>query len=230
MAKQKKDFGLIVWLVGRLLTVLTSMRKTNGHFSVPFEAYERLGSPEGEETLEKVIRLIHEEWLAGQPKTKQPAPLLANHHCVRVTYAPMPSMDDLKKEWGKDNVSVIFGGRPFTLHASCVGMDRTPGEKVFCLHDTGIDDWESEAEIGKALERRDQFASNGRRPATEEETYEFAMAHPELADFVGLGSFAMHGGYRLVAGVWQRGSQRVLGSYWVGDRFRRRIRVLLVSK
>lgn len=152
-----------------------------------------------------------------------------DHYRVRVTYAQMPSMDDLKKEWGKDNVSDIFDGRPFTLHASCVGMDRTPGEKVFYVHDAG-GDWESEERIAWGLKQRSAVAPNGYRPATHEETYEFAKAHPELVDFVGLGSFAVLGGGRYVAFVWRLDSQRVLADGWFVSGWRRRLRVLFVSK
>ena len=243
-ANKKKDFGLVVWVFGWLLSLIVAISKIVKRRSIPFEAFEWLASDAGANTLDRMIALVHTDWLAEQPKPVEQQPqgghpyrdpptngttLPKDHYRVSLKYAGMPSMDALKKEWGKDNVSVIFDGRPFTLHASCVGMDRTPGEKVFCLHDTGSD-WESEAEIAKALERRDQFAPNGRRPATEEETYEFAMAHPELVDFVGLGSFAVGGAGRGVAYVWRSDGQRVLGLVWVGGRFRRRLRVLLVSK
>jgi hypothetical protein len=156
------------------------------------------------------------------------AELPPNHYRVPVTYAPVPSMDALKKEWGKDNVSVIFDGRPFNFHASCVGMGRTPGEKTFYVHDIGHD-WESEERIAWGLKQRNAAAPNGYRPATHEETYEFAKAHPELVDFVGLGSFAAGDDRRCVALVWQGVSQRILGSDWFGDRWFRRARVLFVA-
>lgn len=152
-----------------------------------------------------------------------------DHYIVPLTYKPLPPIDALKKAWGKDNVSDIFDGRPFTLHASCVGMDRTPSEKVFYLHDAG-GDWESEEQIAWGEKQRNTAAPNGYRPATHEETYEFAKAHPELVDFVGCGSFALRGDDRRVASVWQYGSRRVLGSGGFGGGWRRGHRVLFVSK
>ncbi len=170
------------------------------------------------------IQKLMEETLKAQIQG-----LPADHYRVPVTYAPMPSMETLKKEWGEDNVSVIFDGRPFTLHTSCVGMDRTPGERTFYVHDAG-GDWESEERIAWGLKQRNVVAPNGYRPATPEETYEFAKAHPELVDFVGLGSLAVNGDNRYVADVWQNDGQRVLGSYWLGGRWARGYRVLFVAK
>lgn len=152
-----------------------------------------------------------------------------DHYRVHVTYAPMPPIDALKKEWGKDNVSDIFDGRPFTLHDSCVGMDSTPGEKIFYLHDAG-GGWESEEQIAWGEKQRSAIAPDGYRPATELETYEFAMAHPELVKFVGLGSFAMYDGDRYVAGVWRHFSWRELGHGWFGFGWYCWIRVLFVRR
>lgn len=154
--------------------------------------------------------------------------LPANHYRVPVTYASIPSIDELKKEWGKDNVSFIFDGRPFSFHASCVGMDRAPCERTFYVHDAG-GDWGSEERIAWGTTQRNAAAPNGYRPATHEETYEFAKAHPELVDFVGLGSFAV-GDNRYVASVWQSDSRRILGYDWCISRWGRRARVLFVSK
>lgn len=165
--------------------------------------------------------------------------LPADHYRVRVTYAPMPSMDELKKEWGEDNVSTIVDdGRPFMLHASCVNMDRTPGEKVFYVHDAGRC-WESKEQIARGAKRRNAAAPNGYRPATYEETYEFAKAHPWLADFVGLGSFVVVGADRYVARVWRNDlvgrvwkydAQRILGHGPFDGSWHPRSRVLFVSK
>ncbi|MDO8584056.1 MAG: hypothetical protein Q7R83_02650 [bacterium] len=230
----KKDVSSIERGAGYFLGFITALMNVVRQKSIPFEAIYRLGTEGGYGTVGKIVDLAYADWQAEQPKPIVMKPssveLPKDHYRVSLKYAGMPPMDALKKEWGKDNVSVIFDGRPFSLHTSCVGMDRTPGEKVFCLYDTGIDGWESEAEIGKALERRDQFAPKGRRPATEEETYEFAMAHPELVDFGGFGSFAVLDGLRYVARVWRDGGQRILGIGWVDSRFLRWFRFLLVSK
>ena len=212
--------------------------------AIPFAAVYRLATAGGRKTLGSMIDLAYADWQAEQPKPVEQQPqgghpyrdaptngnaLPPNHYRVPVTYAPMPSIDALKKEWGKDNVSVIFDGRPFNFHASCVGMDRTPGERTFYVHDAG-GDWESEEQIAWGLKQRNAAAPNGYRPATHEETYEFAKAHPELVDFVGLGSFAMCDDDRYVAYVWQHDGQRFLDVVWFDDRWSRRARVLFVSK
>lgn len=236
----KKDWSLVVWLFGWLLNFVTVLKKLATKLGVPFDAFERLASEAGEETLIRVLQLILDDYNASLPKP--PAmqgsahyrdaavqALPPDHYRVSVTYAPIPSIDELKKEWGKDNVSVIFDGRPFSFHASCVGMDRTPGERTFYVHDAG-GDWESEEQIAWGAKQCNAAAPNGYRPATHEETYEFAKAHPELVDYAGLGAFAMDGGLRYVARVWQRGGRRILDGRWFAGRWGRRTRVLFVSK
>ena len=153
----------------------------------------------------------------------------ANHYLVPVTYAPLPSFAELEKEFRKGNVSDVFDGRAWETHSSCVGMDRTRGEKVFYVHDVGRD-WEREEQIAWGLAQCTAAAPNGYRPATREETYEFAKAHPELVDFVGLGSFAMYDGRPCVARVWGHGGRRILDGDWIDSRFRAGVRVLFVSK
>lgn len=137
----------------------------------------------------------------------------------------MPSLAVLKQEFSKDNVSPLFDGREWDLHSSCVGMDRTPGERTFFLHDVGRD-WEREEQIVWGLTQRTAAAPNGYRPATHDEEYEFQKAHPELTDFVALGSSSLYGGDRCVAGVGSYDGQRVLGGGCVDSGFGARIRVL----
>jgi len=155
--------------------------------------------------------------------------LPANHYHVFVSYAPLPSMKELKKEWGEHNVSnIIFDGRPLHFHASCVGMDRTPGKKTFYVHNPG-GDWEREERIAWGMVQRNAAAPNGYRPATHEETYEFAKALPEFMDFLGLGSFAvLPDGCPGVAYVWWDNEQRRLG-HWFCRRRNRRTRILFVA-
>lgn len=138
----------------------------------------------------------------------------------------MPPLAVLKKDW---DVTDILDGRPFKLHVSCQNMDRTPGERVFYVHDAG-GDWEREKMIAWGLKQYNTVAPNGYRPATHEETYEFAVAHPELVDFVGLGSSALVGKERYVAFVWSNDGQRSLDGGWIVDRWYREARVLFVSK
>ena len=238
--KNEKDWSAVVKVFGWLLQLATTLKKLASEMRVPFEAFLRLTTDKGETTLRAIVQLVFDEYSASLPKP--PAmqggahyryaavqALPSDHYRVSVTYAYIPSIDELKKKWGKDNVSVIFDGRPFTLHASCAGMSRVPGEKVFYLHDARRD-WESEELIAWGLEQRNEVAPNGYRPATEEETYEFAEAHPELVGYVGLGAFAMRGvAARCVTCVWLRNGQRILDSSFRG-RWGRGIRVLFVSK
>ena len=123
----------------------------------------------------------------NQEHVSQGLPL--DHYRVNVTYEALSSVDELEKKWGNPRVADIFVSRPFHLDDSCRDMNRTPGEKVFYLHYAGVD-WRALEKIAWGLRQRSAIAPNGYRPATHEETYEFAKAHPELVDFVGLGSWA----------------------------------------
>lgn len=160
-------------------------------------------------------------------------PGFENHYRVHISYAPIPGMEELKKEWGDDNVEPIFDGRPFTLYAHCIGMDRSPGERILYLHDAGYEEWREEDLIIWGLRQRSMIAPNGYRPATEQEVYEFAKAHPELSDFVGLGSSTTFGGRgnRYVACVLTGyDNQRALARSPRGDRRPRDVRILFVCK
>lgn len=160
----------------------------------------------------------------GAPTNSDALP--ANHYCVHVSYAPLPSIDVLEREWGGGS---MYFGRLFSLHSSCIGMDCTPGKRVFYVHRArGV--WESDKQIVWGLRQRNTIAPNGYRPATHEETYEFAMARLELVNFVGLGSFVRCQGHRDVVCVWQNGDQRVLGYDWFDCVGERKLRVLFVSK
>lgn len=245
MATMKKDFGLIVWAFGWLLSLATSIKKLASSLHVPFEAFERLGTDQGEATLTKVLEIVLADWQAEQPQPPEfvesegghpyrNAPtngntLPANHYSVRMTYAPMPSFADLKKEFGEDNVSVIFDGREWKLDSSCVGMDRTPGYKVILAKNFGRR-WESEEAIAWGLAQRTAVAPNGYRPLTHEEKYEFQKAHSELFNLVALGSFTLRGGVRCVAYLWRDGNRRVLGDGKFGGRWYAGYLCLFVSK
>jgi hypothetical protein len=228
----KKNVSEIEKGAGYFQGLVTGFMEIVREKNVPFEAVYRLVTPEGRKTLSNMVAFAHQDWLAEQPPSPRisaDGALPSNHYRVHVAYAGMPSLEELKREWGENNVSFIFDGRPFALHASCQGMDRTPGEKIFYLHDPGRE-WESEERIAWGLRQRNRVAPNGYRPATHEEEYEFAKAHPDLADFVGLGSFALNDGTRCVAGVWRGGGRRILGRYWFDDGWLRGHRVLFVRK
>lgn len=242
----KKDVSSIEKGAGYFLGFITALMNVARQKFVPFEAIYRLGTEGGYATVVKIVDLAHTDWLAEQPKPVEAQPqgghpsyrdasttnvntLPKNHYRVRLTYAPMPSLAELRKEFGKNNVSDIFDGREWELHSSCVGMDRTPGEKVFYVHEVGRN-WEREEQIAWGLKQRNPAAPNGYRPATHDEEYEFSKAHPELVDYVGLGDSALDGDRRFVASVWQGDGQRVLDDYWLDYGFSSGYRVLFVSK
>lgn len=221
----KKDWSLVIWLFGWLLNFVTVLKKLATKLGVPFEAFERLGSEAGEETLARVLRLILDDYNDATPPALPP-----DHYRVWISYRGMPSLAQLEERWGKNNVSGIFNGRPFTPHTSCVRVSRVPGRKVFYLHDPGRD-WESEERIAWGLARRNDIAPRGYRPATEEEAYEFAEARPELANYVGLGASILNDGRSCVARV-RRGlgdGQRILDYSWFYFKWPCAIRVLFVS-
>jgi hypothetical protein len=160
-----------------------------------------------------------------------------NHYRVHVTYAPLPSIKELGEGWDYRFAS-CFGDEDYSpprIHASCVGMDRTPGERMFYVHDAG-GNWESEERIAWGLVQRNAAAPNGYRPATHEETYEFAKAHPELVDFVGLGSFQIVGlggncnPVRHAFCIMQEGSRRSFVDEALDEGFGSETRVLFVSR
>ena len=155
--------------------------------------------------------------------------LPVDHYRVHVTYAPMPSIADLKKEFGENSVSVIYDGREWELHTSCDGMSRTPGDRIFFYHDVGRA-WEREEQIAWGLAQRTAVAPNGYRTATHDEEYEFQRAHPELVDYVALGDSALlDGRFRYVADVWGFEGQHIGGGL-IDVSFHARFRVLFVSK
>lgn len=156
-----------------------------------------------------------------------------DHYRMHVTYAMLPSMDELKKEWGEESVSDIFDGRPFIPHSSYRDMDCAPGERTFYVHDAGSYR-ESEEEILWGAKQRSLAAPSGYRPATHQETYEFAVAHPNIVvDFVGLGSCAIDSGWprKVVCVGWRvirHIPRRILGSGRFGFGWGPEVRALLV--
>lgn len=226
----KKNVSLIEKGAGYFQGFVTGLMDIAREQKVPLEAIHWLATPEARATLGKIVAIAHEDWWrAEHPVVRAGRSLPPKHYRVYMTYAPMPSFAALKEEFGKDNVSDIFDGQPFYLHSSCIDMDRIPGEKIVYVHDAG-DDWESEEVITWGLIQRSVIAPNGYRPMTHEEEYEFQKDHPELVDFVALGSYAVRCGCRFVASAWRRGGRRIFGHDLFGHRWRRRSRVLFVCK
>ena len=155
--------------------------------------------------------------------------LLPDHYRLCATYAPMPSLSNLKKEFGEDNVSVMFDGRPFTLHASCADMDRTPGDRIVYCCKVGYN-WRREEQIAWGLKQRSAIAPNGYRTATAEEAYEFYRAQPKLRNYVALGSSALLDSRRSCAVLWSGNGSAVFAGRRVDYEFGARTRILFVSK
>ncbi len=153
-------------------------------------------------------------------------PFGENEYLVPVNYAPLPSRPELERDFsGENSVSVIFDGRPFQKHASCVGMDETPGDRIFLVEHFG-----REIESEDAITEMDK---QGYRPATHLEAIAFAKAHPEFQRqfwIVALGSFAMDDGNRRVAVLGADGDGRFLSDGWFDRRWHAELRFLFLRK
>lgn len=223
MAKQKKDFSLIVWAFGWLLSLVTAIKKIAARLDAPFEAFDRLGSPEGESTIEKIVQLIKDDYLAEQRKAMVLPP---NHYRVHVGYDMPRDKGTLESEFSKDGVSELFyGNYEWQPHPSCAKIDQTPGDRVFLVKHFGRET-ESEANIT-------EMDKLGYRPATHIEAYAFAKANPELQRkfwIVALGSSAMGVDIRSVAMLFSDSGRRILDHNWFDDRWHAGSRFLFVCK
>lgn len=152
--------------------------------------------------------------------------LPANHYRLFVTYSPMPSVVDLKSVYGEENVLNIFD-KPFHRGPFCLNTVFTRGEKIFYLHDAG-DDWEYLEQMAWGKKQSNAVAPYGYRPATHKETFEFFLAHPELVNYVGFGTFTMNANLEYVMIVWPGKGGRFLGAIWCGVRWPRQMRILFV--
>lgn len=149
-----------------------------------------------------------------------------------VTYAPLPGIATLETRFsGEDSVSLLYDGREWTRHSTCVTIDQTPGEREFLLAEI------PEQFLGMRIDDvRDDLAAHfglkGFRFAIETEAVEFADAQPELLRknwILALGSSALSGGgSQCVAVLFERDRDRILGDGWVGDELDGGDRVLLV--
>lgn len=197
------------------------------------EAIKRLSFHAGLTTVERIVDVIHADWLADQPK--QDEPLLPDHYRLHVVYNHTPSIDELKEEFGEDGLTetmleVLLAIQSFTLHASCMGMKREAGEVTFFAHEVG-QDWVPEEQIAWGAEQRNAFAPNGYRPATHEEILAFVKARPDVTDCVGLGSFTIRAGSRCSTMLMRgNGGQCRLDIRWIDGGWSSKTRVLFVSK
>lgn len=133
-------------------------------------------------------------------------PLGEDEYLIPVSYAALPSHLNLSKEFGPGHVSDWYDGRPFQKHASCVGMDETPGNRVFLVvhFDRKTKSEENIAEMDKL----------GYRPATHLEAYAFARAQPDYQRhfmIAALGSYLTHRDCQLVTLLSGNLHMRVFG-------------------
>ncbi|MSR85532.1 hypothetical protein EXS71_03820 [Candidatus Uhrbacteria bacterium] len=152
------------------------------------------------------------------------------HYRVHLTYAPFPSLADLKKELGKNRVSDLFDGQhKWELHASRVGIDRMPGKQTFFLNHIGRD-WNREEQIAWGLAQHNTVAPNGYLTVTHEEAYEFLKAHPEFDGYIALGSSTLSEDGQYVVGFVNNGLCAFDSRWLINDKFPPRHFVLFVSK
>jgi hypothetical protein len=192
------------------------------------EFNRRLTAEEGE------LLLKHPKLLDCMVKAMRERMATLAHYIVHVTYAPLPGMQVLETKFsGEGSVSVLFDGREWERHSSCVEIDETPGERIFRLAEP------PEQFLGKRI--RDcwddlaaHFDREGDRFAIEKEGVEFAEAQPGLQckDWIlALGSSALDdGGDRCVTMLRARDRVRVLVDSWVDDALSDDDRLLLVRK
>ena len=126
----------------------------------------------------------------GNPYRELPfEPPPPGHYRAFVTYGPLPPSERLWREFPR--VDWPPGCIKWQKHPSCVGMDETPGERIFLIR-----------RFGRRLFGEKVIAwgqKNGYRPAIHLEAYEFAKAnHDLLIQFavVALGSFLLEFGSR----------------------------------
>lgn len=211
---KKKDWSLVIWLFGWLLSFMTVLKKLATKLEVPFEAFEHLGTEAGEEALKRVLQFILQEYWVSQSRSRT-KPLPPDHYRLFVTYADIPSWDDLEAYWGKNKVSKVFDSRiPIFSHASCVGKTRTPGEKIYYLRNVGRA-WRPEEEIAWGLEQRTAAAPNGYRPVIRVEAYEFFRAQPDFGDYTCLGEYIYNDEGRLAAFVDRQDAPRRLSCQYL---------------
>lgn len=112
----------------------------------------------------------------------------------------LPSYKQLQEEFGEDNVSIIFDGRPWQFHESCINAQP---DKFY------VKKFNSSFTCEEAIE---WGSMNGYRPATHVELYEWHKQNKKSNDWViALGSSTMDGGYRFVALLYGYSGRRFFG-------------------
>ena len=120
-------------------------------------------------------------------------PLHESEHWLRVPYGPLPSIALLRKQFGRiglsglriPSVSELFDGRAWNRRPSCIGVDETPGQRIFGIHH--FKEAVDEAEAIRRMRKRRH------RPVTHEELYWFQHGRPLLRtsyDIIALGTIS----------------------------------------
>lgn len=191
--------------------------------------YIRDGKGCYEDITKLMVRKYKHQNSGARTKEEQLPP---NQYRVRLSYS-LPAEDELRKRFDEVINGFLFdGSQNWERHASCVGMDETPGDKTFLLKCFG--------EIMKSEDIIAWGLGHGYRPATHIEAIEFAEAYPEVqleapVFLIALGSFTTHHDYkwsgdRKIVVLSQLQGARVLGTYGFDDGFNDDDRFLFVRK
>lgn len=192
--RNKKDWSLVVWLFGWLMSFMTAIRKIATKLKMPFEAFERLASERGEETLERVMRIILEDWRADGSMGTFPEILPPDHYRIRVDRGPFPPISVLEEKLGRSVSEIYDGQHEWFRDKSRQGASALlDDEIVVYVHDFGPDapTMTGEEVVAWALEQ-------GYVPLDAHETLAFAL-DPQTRDVRKKHSFITYGSYTIVS-------------------------------
>lgn len=195
--KNKKDWSLVVWLFGWLMSFVMAIRKIATKLKMPFEAFERLASDRGEETLERVMRMILEDWRADGSREAFPEILPPDQYRIRVDRGPFPPISVLEEKLGREVSEMYDGHHEWVRHTSRQGADALlDGEIVVYVHDFGPD-----APTMTGEDVTIWALWHGYVPLDEHETLAFAL-DSQTQDLRQKHSFISFGSYVIIGGGW----------------------------
>ncbi|MFA6447162.1 MAG: hypothetical protein WCW31_02790 [Patescibacteria group bacterium] len=199
----------------------------------PIEAIHRLVTPNGQKTMDEIVRRAVADWQAEQPKpeaiTNGAHPYRGGTPIRRVEFvAPVvytiPAMDELKRRFS-GYVNPAYEGIAFEPIKVCEKVSRETCEVEFEYVHLGHD--ASNDEVLAEIDKR------GLRPALPEELLGFAEKYPDEQlkhPIVALGSVTSVDGDRRVAYLWGDGDGRGLRLGWVDFDWSGDYRFLAVRK
>jgi len=224
VAKKTKDFSVVVWVFGWLLGVAVALRKLANEASVPFEAFERLGSERGESTLKKIVQIVRGDWEKEQSHGGA-IPLVSfssfdHYSVVTGPSVPLPGWETLSRNFPNGNISFAFRDRqPWVRHSSCLHIDEIPREQDFVVGFFSRPVYSTQAISAGVCQ--------GYRPALHNEVYRLVQRHPELIKsvwLVAIGSWIFVDGRRQVAVIGKNEGEVFFGvddfeSFWEKGRY-----------